>query len=229
MLIIYDDNGQVRTAGIAVEPRPAVTHDLPVMGMVDVPGDPDADGNPTTNQQEMQTGVETVIDTPAETEAECIARLIAGVVPSGARYLTSPPTTLPDVPPKRWAVDWDAGAVGILAIPAQILIEYAAEKRWQLETGGCASFDDQIINTDRDSQSKLIAEMVAIGAGLRTDPSRWKMRGEFVMLTNAQMLTVIGLARSHISNAFNLEATVSAGIAGGTVTTKAQIDAAFAA
>lgn len=105
------------------------------------------------------------------------------------------------------------------------LAQYAADKRWRVETGGCP-WSGHVIATDRDSQSKLMAEFVAIGGGLRSDPSPWKMTAGFVSLTNAQMATAIAAARTHVATAFATEAAVLAQVNAGTITTTAQIDAA---
>lgn len=128
-------------------------------------------------------------------------------------------------------VAWrEAGNVAHLAAPTppsrDDLIAYAADKRWRIEIGGCI-VDGRPIATDRESQSKLLAEMVAIGAGLRADPSPWKCAdGTFASLTSAGMLAVIAGARAHVAGAFAVEAAVVAGIASGTITTTAQIDSA---
>jgi hypothetical protein len=107
------------------------------------------------------------------------------------------------------------------------LRSYAADKRWTVESGGCIDQNGNAIATDRDSQTKLIAEMVAIGANMRTDPSPWKLRGNgFVLLTNAQMIQAIMAARTHIANSFAGEAECLAAIEAGTITTPAQVDAA---
>ena len=106
------------------------------------------------------------------------------------------------------------------------LLAYAADKRWRVECGGCVSPDGFAIATDRDSQSKLLAEMVALGAGLRTDPSPWKLAtGSFAMITNAQMLAIIMAVRGHIVSAFDRESAAIDVINAGTITTTAQIDA----
>lgn len=103
---------------------------------------------------------------------------------------------------------------------------YAAARRWAAETGGC-EWNGHTVATDRESQAKLIAEFVALGGGLRTDGSPWKMAdGSFVGLTNAQAAAMIGAAHAHIAGAFAIEAAVCAGIEGGTITTTAAIDAA---
>lgn len=107
------------------------------------------------------------------------------------------------------------------------LLAYAANKRWQVEIAGTLDGDDRPIATDRDSQGKLMADMIAIQAGLRTDPSGWKLAdGSFAMLTNAQMMGAITAARDHVVAAFATEAAVVAAIISNTITTTAQIDEA---
>lgn len=104
------------------------------------------------------------------------------------------------------------------------LKSYAAEKRWEVEISGVI-WNGYTVATDRDSQGKLMAEFIAINAGLRTDPSGWKMKsGEFVLLTNAEMLNVIVTARTHISNAFEKERQILDEIEAGTITSTEQID-----
>ncbi len=105
----------------------------------------------------------------------------------------------------------------------------AAAQRYRLEVAGVA-WDGHIIATDRESQTKLLAEFVAIGAAMRADPSPWKFAGgEFDQLNNAQMAAVIVAARSHIADAFDREQNVITQIEAGTISTVAQVVAAFEA
>lgn len=108
---------------------------------------------------------------------------------------------------------------------ADDLIARAAEKRWEVEVGGVA-WGDQIINTDRDSQTKLLAEFVAMGARLRVDGEPWKFRAGARPISNAEMAAVVVTARTHIANAFGVEAEIAAAILAGTITTVEEIDAA---
>ena len=119
-----------------------------------------------------------------------------------------------------------ARAGDTLETPSQSdLLAAAADKRWSVETGGFFDGAGRHIATDRDSQTKLLAEMVAIGAGLRADPSGWKLMGNgFVMLTNAEMQGVIAAARDHVTNAFAREALMQAEIASGLVTTLGHVE-----
>lgn len=105
------------------------------------------------------------------------------------------------------------------------LIAYAAQKRWHVEVGGCP-WGEHVIQTDRDSRANLIAEFVAIAAGLRADPSPWKMRGGFVSLSNAEMGQAVMAARTHVAAAFAVEQQVVAAIMAGTITRRSEIDGA---
>jgi len=121
----------------------------------------------------------------------------------------------------------DSGTIGPYEAAPVDLASYAADKRYEVETGGFYDGAGRRFATDRDSQGKLVAEMVALQSGLRADPSGWKLMGDgFVLLTNVEMLAVIIAARGHIADAFATEAAVLAGITAGTITTTAQIDAA---
>lgn len=102
---------------------------------------------------------------------------------------------------------------------------HAARKRYAVETGGIV-WNGHIIRTDRESQSKLIAEFVAISASIRTEPAPWKFSDGFVSLTNAEMGAVIMAARTHVAASFATESDVVDGIEASTITTFAEIDAA---
>lgn len=107
------------------------------------------------------------------------------------------------------------------------LVSYAAQRRWQKETGGC-SWGLHQVRTDRDSQAKLIAEFVAIQAGVRPDPSPWKFADGFALVSNMDMGAVILAVRAHIAAVFAKEAEIVSGIEAGTITDTATIDALFA-
>lgn len=109
------------------------------------------------------------------------------------------------------------------------LSAYNADARWRKEVAG-AAWGGHIIDTDRESgQSKLLAEFVAIAGGLRADPSPWKFRGDdWVDLSNADMSAVCLAGRDHVAAQFAIERINRAAIDAGTLTTFAEIDAAFA-
>lgn len=105
------------------------------------------------------------------------------------------------------------------------LLAKAAEKRWQVEVGG-TTWNGHGVATDRASQPKLLAEFVAIGAGLRTDPSPWKFKDGFVSVSTADMAQVVVAARTHVASCFAVEGQLEADIIAGSVTEDADINAA---
>ncbi len=112
--------------------------------------------------------------------------------------------------------------------PGMTLQEYAAAKRWEREVGGTV-WNGWPVLSDRESQSKIIAETVAIEKGERADGDPWKFAdGEFRQLTNQQMDELATAVRLHVRNSYGIEAQVLAAIDAGNITTEAQIDAAFA-
>jgi hypothetical protein len=130
-------------------------------------------------------------------------------------------------------VGWENGDYRLIEVPdaepsppskAQ-LKDYAAAKRYTVETGGTV-LDGNMIHTNRDSRSNILAEFVAIGVGLRPDPSPWKFGNGFALLSNEQMVAVVHAARAHVAAAFAVEASVIDEIEAGSITTFAEIDAA---
>jgi len=126
----------------------------------------------------------------------------------------------------RVPAEWADAAQAADPASSSLLYAAAADRRYAVETGGCA-WGELTVQTDRDSQAKLVAEFVAIGAGLRADPSPWKFAEGFYALSNAEMTSVITTARAHVAEAFATEAAVRAAIADGTITTASDVDAAF--
>lgn len=110
----------------------------------------------------------------------------------------------------------------------QDLAEYAAHQRWQKEIGGMI-WNGWPVHTDRESQSKIIAERLAIEAGERADPDGWKFAdGSFRLVSNEEFISLSNAIRQHVRDCFAMEALVLAQIEAGAITTTAQIDAAFA-
>ncbi len=108
------------------------------------------------------------------------------------------------------------------------LAAYAADLRYQKEIAGVAWTNGLVIQTDRESQSKMLSEFVSISAGLRPEPSPWKFAdNKFANLSNADMSAVCLAARAYVAGLFASEETVQAQIVAGTFTTFEQIDTAF--
>lgn len=187
--------------------------------------------------------VQLSITDPAQVAALEVTRLRAGA-PSSEAYLTNV------------VMDWAAANTGATAedirntalralasyadqVPPEVvvneseptvdsLLAYAAHRRWQFEVSG-TTWNGRGVHTDRESQTKMLAAYVQLGAGLRQDPSPWKLKDGYVNATNAQMAEIIGAALAHVNNAFDIEHDLEAGIKAvpPAITTKAQIDAAF--
>lgn len=142
-----------------------------------------------------------------------------------------------DVTDEQWA-DAVQGLLwrsqdGVLGSPPPIsstaipLPAYAAAKRWEREVGGTI-WNGWPVLSDRESQSKIIAEAVAIEKGERVDGDPWKFAdGEFRQLTNEQMDDLAAAVRLHVRNSYGIEAQVLAAIEAGSITSEAKIDAAF--
>ncbi|KAB0269070.1 DUF4376 domain-containing protein [Microvirga brassicacearum] len=111
--------------------------------------------------------------------------------------------------------------------PPTDLALYAAYRRQQFEVKG-STWNEWLVHTDRESQGKITAEVLAIQIGAREDGDGWKFAdGIFRMLTNAEMSSLAIAVRNHVRDAFGREAYALAAIVAGTATTHADVDAFF--
>ena len=85
-----------------------------------------------------------------------------------------------------------------------LLKNITADKRWQKETGG-AMWNGHTIHTDRESQAKIIAAYVAANDGIRTDPSKWKVPGGFIDVTNADAIEMARTVMAHVQGCYDAE------------------------
>jgi hypothetical protein len=105
------------------------------------------------------------------------------------------------------------------------LVAYAADKRWRVETGGIAIGGMPVATDDR-------SKMMIMGARVKANDNpdfttKWKSAsGMFVVLDGAAIIAISDAVLSHVDTCFEVEATVLAEIAAGTITTIEQIDAA---
>lgn len=105
---------------------------------------------------------------------------------------------------------------------------YAADRRWQVEQGGTV-WNGWPIHTDDRSQGKYLSELQAIALNVRVDNDPWKFAdGEFRPVGNADFPQLAIAAREHVRTAFGIEDFVLTKIEAGAITTRAEIDAAFA-
>lgn len=108
------------------------------------------------------------------------------------------------------------------------LKRYAAAARFAKEVGG-KFISGALYPTDRDTQNKLTAAAVFAQVD-NTQTFRWKLAdGTFTgSLSASQMIAVAAAVAGFVNSAFLEEQVVGAAIDAGTITTKAQVDAAFA-
>lgn len=106
------------------------------------------------------------------------------------------------------------------------LKSHAAAVRFARETGGL-TIGGQNIATDRESQTLITG---AYNLALQ-DPNlaiNWKTATGFVQIDAPTMIAIATSVAQHVQSCFIKEAEVVADIEGGTITTYAQIDTAFA-
>ena len=141
------------------------------------------------------------------------------------------------------AIVWDGAAVvvpeayaaaaqQVMAAPltasAAELLAYAAAKRYEREIAG-TTLNGLPIRTDRETRSALVEAKAAVGE----DPAwttDWKLSNGQWLTVNAALLTqIITAVAAHRKAWFAKEKQVAVAIDAGTITTPAEIDAAFAA
>lgn len=109
--------------------------------------------------------------------------------------------------------------------PAE-LRAHAAVRRYDVETGGIVSGTFGPMLTDRATQSMLASTIQSIDLGIVSTPINFKAPSGFVGLDRAALVAISTEIAAHVQAAFNTEATVVAAIEAGTITTRAEIDAA---
>lgn len=107
------------------------------------------------------------------------------------------------------------------------LVAYAADKRWQIETGGIAIGGVPVATDDR---SKLMIMGARVAAAANEDwETVWHgSDGETYPLNAAQMIAISDAVEAHVNATFATFAGVKADIEAGEITSAAEIDAAFA-
>lgn len=106
------------------------------------------------------------------------------------------------------------------------LIAYAAAKRYAKETGG-TTVSGVAYPSDRPSQSKY-ASAVLMSQLNPAASFQWKVgEGSFVTLDAAGILAVATTVGTFVQDCFAIEASTVASIKATTITTRAQVDAAF--
>lgn len=112
--------------------------------------------------------------------------------------------------------------------PPIVLKAYAAAARYTKEIAGCV-VGGVTFPSDRETQAKLTAAALFAQVD-NTQTFQWKLAdGSFSeALSAAEMIVVAAAVGGYVNSCFAEEAEVVAGIDGGAVTTREQVDAAFA-
>jgi hypothetical protein len=104
---------------------------------------------------------------------------------------------------------------------------YAGFSRYNVEHGGFTSSEGWKVATDKNSQTSMTGATTAAAAD-KTMTTDWKFAdGTFMTLNGDQIRSMQSQAQTFIAQCFSVESSVNAGIDSGSITTKAQIDAAF--
>ena len=142
-----------------------------------------------------------------------------------------------DTKPTRWPADESGAQTNAAlqwvfdnaAVPIFVdLRAYAASVRYTKETGGI-TVDGVKLATDRESQALITGAW----ATAQINPQvtiQWKgSDGTFTALNAATIIAVASAVTAHVQACFAAEQQVDAAITAGTITTTAEVDAAFAA
>jgi len=109
------------------------------------------------------------------------------------------------------------------------LAAYAAAKRFYVEVGGIVSPTFGALMTDRDTRAIIAQTIQSIDLGIVQAPVNFKTANGFVPLDRAAFVGIATAIVGHVQSTFDKEGLVDIQINDGTITTKAEVDAAFTA
>lgn len=125
---------------------------------------------------------------------------------------------------------WDAelaGGPGAWAVrtAATRLMAYASAKRWAVEHAG-VPFGQGVIPTDERTQGVLTAAYVKASADQNYEIADWKAApGVYVTINAAAIMAMADAVEAHVQACFAANRAVDEAIAGGSITSEAEIDA----
>lgn len=130
--------------------------------------------------------------------------------------------TPPDGAREATREDWLAAIAATRLRSPPNLHDYAADKRWRVETGGI-TVGGVPVATDRESQSLITGAhaYVQINPGVTI---KYKSGAGFIDLDAATVTAVATAVAAHVQACFAAEADLSAAITDGTITTTRQVD-----
>lgn len=155
-----------------------------------------------------------------------------GLVPStDADYVAF----IANVPPNQWPRDaqgnqTNAALQEVLSTFGLFadLVSYAADARWRKEVGGITVNTIPVATDDRSKQM-LMGARLAADANSAFSTTWVGADGNSYPLTAAQIVGLSNAVLNHVNNCFSTYSSIASGVAGGTITTRAQVDAQFAA
>ena len=109
-------------------------------------------------------------------------------------------------------------------VPNIDLVGYAADKRWQVETGGI-TVAGATVDTSRESQA-MITGAYAYSQANPTEMIKFKAASGWVSLDAATLAVIATAVGAHVQACFAVEESVAAEIVAGTITSTEEIDAA---
>jgi hypothetical protein len=111
--------------------------------------------------------------------------------------------------------------------PAGMLATYAADKRWKKEVGGITVSGVPVATDDRSKQM-ILGARVAADADDNFATEWVGTDGNIYPLTAEQVVGISNAVLVHVASCFQIFATVMEEIESGAITTREEIDAAFA-
>ncbi len=108
------------------------------------------------------------------------------------------------------------------------LIAYARDARWRAEVGGMV-WNGVPIATDDSSKVKIAGARLAAQANPAFETTWWGTDGEGVVVDAPLIIALSDAVLAHVDGTFTTFGLVKAGINTGEITSREQIDAAFAA
>lgn len=209
MIIVSEADGGPRVVAISATPRPAITEQR-----ADLDGDPSA--------------AVTVEIEAAESADAFRARMVAEHAGAGVRHIVVTAEQLPqNVPPERWVVDWATGTIAVAGPGMGDLLAHAAACRWRRQTGGI-----MVAGLPVRTDDKTRIEIGLARADATADPgwtTRWKLaNGQFVSINATAIAGIAEAVSLHLRDCFAREDRAAAGIAAGSITTLAEVEACFA-
>ncbi|UZE51130.1 DUF4376 domain-containing protein [Rhodopseudomonas sp. P2A-2r] len=128
------------------------------------------------------------------------------------------------------AIDLGLAAQALRMVPVPVavdLLAYAKDASWRKEIGGVVIAGIPVATDDR-SQLKILGSRVAADADPNWSTEWDAANDQTYPIDAATMIMISDAVAAHVNRCFSIRASVKAAIAAGTITTTAEIDAAFA-